>query len=413
MHQLPSSSLLHQLSVYQQEMETELENILAFWLHHTQDQKHGGFVGQINHTGAVQAGAAKGSILNARILWTFSAAYRATQNPEYLQMATRAFEYLQHHFLDSAHGGIYWKVDVQGQPLNDRKQIYALAFALYGFSEYYRATQNQTAMQLSQELFHWMEKYSFDPAYGGYLEAFSREGQLLEDLRLSEKDRNDPKTMNTHLHVLEAYANLYRIWPDPVLQKQLKGLIKVFLTHIINQETGHLKLFFSREWKPTANLISYGHDIEASWLLQEAAVVLDDADLLEKVNATALKMAQATAQALLPDGSLYHEYNLDEDHYDKHREWWVSAEAMVGFLNAYEQTGQPEFFLYSWNAWQFVKAHFLDKTHGEWFWGVNDDYSLMQDQDKVGFWKCPYHNARACLEVIKRCEKALKQQVPA
>ncbi|GAB2545165.1 AGE family epimerase/isomerase [Rufibacter soli] len=405
-----SSARTHQLTLYQQEMEQELERILAFWAENTQDHQHSGFVGQMDGTGMVIPEAPKGSILNARILWTFSAAYRHTQKKEHLEIATRAFNYLQTHFLDSAHGGIYWMVDAQDQPLNTRKQVYAQAFALYGFSEYYRATQSPAALKRSQELFTWIEHYSYDPEHGGYLEAFSREGQLLEDLRLSEKDRNDPKTMNTHLHVLEAYANLYRIWPDPVLAERLRDLVNVFLQRIIDPATGHLKLFFRRDWTSTANLVSYGHDIEASWLLQEAAEVLNDQALLTQVKEAALKLAQVTAEALLPDGSLYHELNLDQNHYDTHREWWVSAEAMVGFLNAFELTQNEEYLRHSWNAWQFAQNHLLDHKNGEWLWGVHHDYTPMAAQDKVGFWKCPYHNARACLEIIHRCHQKVRQE---
>ncbi|WP_210463310.1 AGE family epimerase/isomerase [Rufibacter roseolus] len=401
------TSLTHMFSTYQREMGTELERILAFWVGHTLDHRHGGFVGQIDNTGTVNHGAPKGSVLNARILWTFSAAFRQTGQKTYLETATRAFDYLCASFLDSAHGGVYWMVDAQGQPLNNRKQIYALAFTIYGMSEFYLATQNEKALEVSQELFRWIEKYSFDPAHGGYLEAFSQTGELLEDLRLSEKDRNDPKTMNTHLHILEAYANLYRAWPDPLLGKQLGGLIEVFLQHIVDAETGHLKLFFARDWASSANLVSYGHDIEASWLLQEAAEVLGDAKLLAQVKETALQMARATAEALLPDGSLYHELNADTRHYDTHREWWVSAEAMVGFLNAYELTQDEAFLRHSLGAWRFAQTHLLDLERGEWHWGVHEDYSLMDKEDKVGFWKCPYHNARACLEVIHRCRKTI------
>ncbi|RNI31640.1 AGE family epimerase/isomerase [Rufibacter latericius] len=402
------TTLASQLSTYRQEMETELERILAFWTEHTLDHRSGGFVGQIDNNGKVNPEAPKGSILNARILWTFSAAFRQTGQKTYLEIATRAFDYLTTSFLDTAHGGIYWMVDAQGQPLNTRKQIYALAFTIYGMSEYHLATQNEKALQVSQGLFRWIEQYSFDPEHGGYLEAFSQTGELLEDLRLSEKDCNDPKTMNTHLHILEAYANLYRGWPDPLLEKQLRGLIEVFLQRIIDQNTGHLKLFFSRDWVSSANLVSYGHDIEASWLLQEAAEVLGDEELLANVKEVALTMAHATAEALLPDGSLYHELNMDENHYDKHREWWVSAEAMVGFFNAYELTGSEDFLQRSLDSWKFAQTYFLDLERGEWHWGVNDDYSLMSKEDKVGFWKCPYHNARACLEIIHRCKKSAK-----
>jgi mannobiose 2-epimerase len=393
------------LASYAQEMSAELTRITDFWLANTLDERRGGFIGQMDGAGQINTQADKGSILNARILWTFSAAYRHTGNPAHLAAATRAFDYLLAHFIDNEHGGIYWLVNADGQPLNTRKQIYALAFAIYGLSEYYRATQNPQALAASQQLFEWIETHSYDPAHGGYFEAFGRAGELLADQRLSDKDRQAPKTMNTHLHVLEAYANLYRCWPDARLAQRLRKLLDTFLTHILDAETGHLRLFFTADWTPVAELVSYGHDIEAAWLLREAAQVLGDAALLAQVEAAGLRLTQATAAALLPDGSLPHELDRATGHLDRHREWWVSAEAMVGFLNAYQLTGDATHLHHSYQAWGFAQRHLLDHAHGEWRWGVHDDYRPMTEQDKVGFWKCPYHNARACLEVLHRCQR--------
>jgi len=393
------------LASYAQDMRAELTRITDFWLANTLDERRGGFIGQMDSAGRIDAEAGKGSILNARILWTFSAAYRHTGEAAHLAAATRAFDYLLTHFIDTEQGGIYWLVDAAGQPLNPRKQIYALAFAMYGLSEYYRATQNPRALAASQALFAWIETHSYDPQHGGYFEAFGRAGEPLADPRLSDKDRPAPKTMNTHLHVLEAYANLYRCWSDARLAERLRGLLETFLTHILDAGTGHLRLFFTADWAPVANLVSYGHDIEAAWLLREAAQVLGDTALLAQVEAAGQRLAEATAAALLPDGSLPHELDRTTGHLDRHREWWVSAEAMVGFLDAYELTGDAAHLHCSHQAWRFAERHLLDHAHGEWRWGVHDDYRPMQDQDKVGFWKCPYHNTRACLEVLHRCQR--------
>ncbi|AKD05615.1 N-acyl-D-glucosamine 2-epimerase [Pontibacter korlensis] len=395
------------MNIYQATAASELQRILEFWELFAVDEVQGGFIGQMNNEGEVQKGAPKGAVLNARILWTFSAAYRHTRSEKHLQLAERAYSYLMNYFWDKQYGGMHWSLSAEGEPLSTRKQVYALAFAIYGLSEFYRATHNEEALGASQELFHWIERYSFDEEFGGYFEAFSREGELLEDLRLSPKDRNDPKTMNTHLHVLEAYANLYRVWPDAQLAQQLEGLIRVFFEIIVDAETGHMHLFFTREWKPTADLVSYGHDIEASWLLQEAAEVLGNKELIEGARKLAVRMVCATLEGLQVDGSLYHELDRSQQHCDKHREWWVSAEAMVGFLNAYQLTAEPAFLEHSLEVWNFAEKHLLDKEKGEWFWGVWDDYSRM-DEDKIGFWKCPYHNARACLEVMERCWHLLK-----
>ena len=397
------------IRMYRSEVEAELERILQFWVELSLDEQQGGFVGQMDNSGKVNRNAPKGGVLNTRILWTFSAAYRHTQNKQYLEIARRAFDYLMVCFRDPEFGGIFWSVDKNGTPLNTRKQIYALAFGIYGLSEYYQASGEPKALGASQELFNWIEKYSYDWDHEGYFEAFSREGKLLDDLRLSEKDRNDPKTMNTHLHILEAYANLYRIWPDKYLAQQLEALLVVFLEKIVDGKTGHMNLFFTEDWKVTADLVSYGHDIEASWLLLEAAEVLGKEELIEKVEKVAVNMARATIEGLHADGSLYHELDRQTNHFDTHREWWVSAEAMVGFLNAYQLERNEGFLAKSLNSWGFAKKHLLDLENGEWFWGVYNDYSLMNGEDKVGFWKCPYHNSRACMEVSNRCEKLLRK----
>ena len=391
---------------YQTEVDAELTRILDFWATYSLDHQDGGFIGRMDSHRHVDTDAPKGGVLNARILWTFSAAYRHTQNPAYRSMADRAYDYLRTHFLDETYGGIYWSVDAQGRPLSTRKQIYGLAFAVYGFSEYYRATANSESLETAIALFDWIEQHSFDPVHGGYFEAFSREGKLLDDLRLSEKDRNDPKTMNTHLHILEGYTNLYRVWPDARLAGQLTALLHTFLDHIVDPVTHHMNLFFTADWQPTADLISYGHDIEASWLLPEAAGVLNNG-LAGQVNRVAIAMARAAAEGLQPDGSLYHELNRASGHVDTHREWWVSAEAMVGFLNAYQLTGEETFLAQSMGSWQFTKAYLLDHEQGEWRWGVLDDQIPMHGEDKIGFWKCPYHNARACLEIDARLREQL------
>lgn len=403
------SSTAEKLSIYRSEVENELERILHFWVEQAIDVQSGGFIGQMDNHGHVNKEAPKGGVLNARILWTFSAAYRETHKQEYLEVAQRAYKYLMNHFLDREFGGIYWSVDKNGKPHQTRKQIYALAFAIYGLSEYYMATSDAMALQASQDLFQWIEKYSYDWEHDGYFEAFGREGEGLEDLRLSEKDRNDPKTMNTHLHILEAYANLYRLWPDRYLAQQLEALLVVFLEKIVDGKTGHMNLFFTENWKVTSDLVSYGHDIEASWLLLEAAEVLGNEELIEKVQKVALKMAWATTEGLQPDGSLYHELNRQTMHFDKHREWWVSAEAMVGFLNAYQLNGEEGFLEKSLHSWEFSKKNLLDRENGEWYWGVYHDNSLMESEDKIGFWKCPYHNSRACLEVANRCKMLIQE----
>ena len=386
--------------------EQELENILNFWIAFTPDTQNGGFYGKIDHDNQVYPEAPKGSVLNARILWSFSSAYLQNPKPIYLEMAKRSYDYIHASFIDKKFGGVYWTVDYQGKPLDTKKQVYALAFTIYGLAEYYKISKDESVLLLAQQIFADIEKYSFDPKNGGYLEAFAQNWEELPDLRLSEKDANEKKTMNTHLHVLEAYTNLYRVWPDGFLEKQICGLIHNFLEHMIDPKTNRLILFLDENWMSKSDIISYGHDIEASWLLLEAAEVLEDDMLLLQVKNQCVEMARSASNGLDKDGSMYYEYEPEHNHLSKDRHWWVQAEAMVGFLNAWQLTGEQAFFEQFEGVWKYIQAHIIDVEKGEWVWGIRDDQSLMPGEDKAGLWKCPYHNSRALMEVIYRLKKA-------
>ncbi len=392
-------NLLHQ---YKTEVKQELDNILAYWINHSIDQEKGGFYGKIDNNNIADIDAPKGLVLNARILWTFSAAMQMEPNEQYAAVAERAIAYIQQHFYDKQFGGVYWQVDAYGRPLNTRKQIYALAFCLYGLSEYYAATKNNTALLLSIELFNVIEQHSYDAQYGGYFEAFARDWKPLYDLRLSAKDANEKKTMNTHLHIIEAYSNLYRAWPDVQLKGKIVALLEIFDTYMIDAASGHLNLFFDDQWKVKPDVISYGHDIEAAWLLQECAEIAGDEKWISVMKKHAVKTAIAAADGLDTDGGLLYEYEPAHHRLIKEKHWWPQAEAMVGFLNAWQLTGDATFLKQSHNNWLFTKKYIIDHGKGEWFWGIDENHQIMQGQDKAGFWKCPYHNARACMEIVKR-----------
>lgn len=381
-------------------MQQELQAILEFWMQHTVDEKHSGFVGQIDFLNRTIETAPKGAVLNARILWSFAAAYNVTGNTQYLEYAARAYQYICDYFIDKQYGGVYWTVDYTGKPLDTKKQVYAIAFTVYAFSEYYKAVKAPAIIQQAINLYDTIVKYSYDAVNGGYIEAFCRDWTPITDLRLSEKDANEKKTMNTHLHVLEAFTNLHTVWPYQQLKQKTAELINNFLQHIINPKTNTQHLFMDENWQPKSNMVSYGHDIEAAWLLQEAAEQINDAVLLKKVKATAIAMAAAAAKGLDADGGMWYE-NADPEGLIKEKHMWPQAEAMVGFFNAWQNTGDKLYLQQSEKSWQFVKNYLHDKKNGEWFWGVNEDYAPMQ-KDKVGLWKCPYHNTRACIEIIKR-----------
>jgi len=388
------------LEIKQQVKEELTHNILPFWSEKMIDNKNGGFYGQIKGDGQLVSDSNKGGILNARILWSFSSAYLQQKNPLYLEMANQAKTYILDHFFDTEFGGTYWMVSFDGKPVDTKKQIYSQAFFIYAFTEHYRASGEESSLQTALELFRIIEKYSFDPELNGYYEAYSCDWVLLEDLRLSEKDENEKKTMNTHLHVLEAYTNLYRVWKDETLKKQLRNLILIFTQKIVNQKTFHLDLFFDENWNTKSTIVSYGHDIEASWLIDEAARVLGDQVLLDKVQKICIDVAVAACQGLQPDGSLV--YELDKGHLETDRHWWVQSEAVVGFLNAWELTGNQEWLDKALKSWKYIAENIVDRTGGEWFWSISDEGIPNRNGDKAGFWKCPYHNSRMCLEVMAR-----------
>ena len=380
-------------------------NILPFWLEKTIDRENGGFYGRIDGHGVLHKEAEKGAILNARILWTFSAAYRVLRKPEYLEAATRAKDYVIAHFYDKEFGGTYWSLDYLGQPKDTKKQFYAIGFMIYGLSEYARATGDEEALDYAIRLFDTIESHSFDRENNGYIEACTREWGEIADMRLSDFDANYPKSQNTHLHIIEPYTNLFRVWKDERLERALRNLINIFTDHILNPETHHLDLFFENDWtRGAGHLESYGHDIECSWLMHEAALVLGDKDVLAKVEPVVQMVAKASEKGLNADGSMIHEANLDTGHVDDDLHWWVQAETVVGFFNIYQYFGDETALDKAERCWQYIKDNLIDRENGEWYWSRHADGTLNTDDDKAGFWKCPYHNGRMCLEIIERTE---------
>lgn len=395
--------MIKKLEALREEVKDELVNdILPFWMNRMTDREQGGFYGRIDGNNCLHPDAPKGAILNARILWTFSAAFRLLKKPEYLETATRAKRYLLDFFYDKQYGGIFWELNADGTPSDVKKQIYALGFAIYGLSEYARATGDREALEYAVRLFEVIEKYSFDPVQNGYVEALTREWQLIQDMRLSDKDENEKKTMNTHLHILEPYANLYRVWKDERLEKQLRNLIKVFVTRILDAESGHLNLFFEEDWSNKYHVISYGHDIEASWLIHEAALVLGDQQLLAETEPVIVKIARAADEGLNRDGSMIYENFVDKQKVDRELHWWVQAENVVGHINLYQYFHDEDALRKALKCWQFIKENLIDGEGGEWYWSRYADGTVNRKDDKAGFWKCPYHNGRMCMEIIER-----------
>lgn len=422
--------------------EELLDDILPFWRGRAVDELRGGFIGQMSNDLRIQDDAPKGLILNARILWSFSAFYRYTKQDQDRVLAQRAYEYLTDHFLDQQYGGYFWELDPSGTVLDDKKKIYGQAFCIYALAEYYRTFNESRALRQAVEVFDLMEAHADDEEYGGYFEVMSRDWRPCEDMRLSDKDMNEKKSMNNHLHVLEGYTNLLRVWlPSSrgrltpgvekeerrrdVLAVSLQDLIDVFRRHIVNREQTHFQHFFDEVWTPRSDSYTFGHDIEGSWLLCEAAEVLmlrgfsDGRDALvspaekheqetlatrrtTEVRSLAAKMARsALDEGLDKDGGLFYE-GRDGQIINPNKEWWPQAEAVVGFWNAWQLSGDAAFRDAAVRCWQFIKDKVVDHERGEWLWCIRPDGTPDPAQPKVSAWKGPYHNGRCCLEIIRR-----------
>jgi mannobiose 2-epimerase len=378
------------------------DNIAPFWLRYAPDEEYGGFRGLITNDLAVDQQAEKGIILNSRILWTFAHAFRNDRKQEFRHLAERAFSYVTDKFIDQTHGGVFWTLDWRGQPVETKKRPYAQAFAIYGLTEFFLATGVQRALDEAMVIFELLENRARDNEHDGYFETFERDWSLATDQRLSEVDQDEKKSMNTHLHLLEAYAALLSATNDSQVKERLRALINIFLNKIIQPGSCSLQMFFSESWQGRSDHTSFGHDIEASWLLGEAAQILDDRELLVRVNDISSRMAQSVYEhGLDEDGSLLYEADSqgiinDEKH------WWTQTEAVVGFVNAYEVTGETKFLLAAIRVWEFIKQNLVDRQNGEWFWKTSRSGAPDYEMPKLSQWKGPYHNGRMCFEIARR-----------
>ncbi|WP_420573198.1 AGE family epimerase/isomerase [Kordia sp.] len=381
------------------EVHNELLSILEYWSTQTIDHEYGGFLGKIDFYNTVVPKASKGIILNTRILWAFSASanYLNTEKPK--TICDRSFVYLQTYFKDSIHKGVFWEVDFLGQAINKRKQLYAQVFTIYALSEYYLFSKNEAAKSWAVEIFHTIEKHTKDNIHGGYFEAFHEDWSQIDDMRLSHKDLNASKTMNTHLHILEAYTSLLKIYDSAAVKTALTSLIHVLFDKFLNSDY-NFELFFDDQWNLLSNSISYGHDIEAAWLLIEAAKAVNDANLIKKTNMLAITIADMFLEtALDKNGAVMNEKNRKTNEIDTDLHWWPQVEAMVGLDYVYKLTNDKKYRDASKKIWYITKNHLIDHMNGEWHFRVDQHHIPYTSEDKVSMWKAPYHTARAFIKL--------------
>lgn len=374
--------------------------LLPFWKA-LRDKEHGGYYSYMDFDLKLNKEAEKGCILNSRILWFFSEAAIVLKDDSLTPYARHAYDFLREKCLDREFGGVYWSLTYDGKPLDDTKHTYNQAFAIYALSAYYRLTGEAEALNLARELFVLIEKKCTDQ--GGWLEAFSRDFQPASNEKLSENGVMAERTMNTLLHVFEGYAGLYQAAHDPQVAQAMGRILDIYAAKVYNPKLHRQEVFFDKEYVSLIDLTSYGHDIESSWLMDWGAALLED----EAVKQTVFQIDSDLADnifhtALQSDGSVVNE--CEKGIVDARRIWWVQAEAVLGFVNAWEKHPQrTEYRDGVAQVWRYIQEKVVDRrTGGEWFWRLNADGTPDREKPVVEPWKCPYHNGRMCLELIRR-----------
>lgn len=412
-----------ELTAYRARFENELRaDILPYWMRYGVDRAGDGFYGAVDLQNRPVLTANKACVLNARILWAFSAAAAAYKDADYAAMGQRAYHVVTTYFADREHGGFFMELTPDNRPADTTKHTYAQAFVLYALCKHYAFQPAPERLQYIQDLFALLEANTADPSGVGYRESFTRDWQPLAKNRMADHD--EPKTMNTHLHVVEAYAALYQVWRNSQVGARLRSLLLLFLDKII-RPSGHLGIFFDdalNEADASRGICSFGHDVEASWLLLEAAEILGDPLILERMRPISIRMLNAVERAGFDkDGGMFLESSREGSHLRTNKHWWIQAETLVGMMNSFELTHDPRYWENVKLSWDFIDRYVIDHAGGEWFTKVSrfgkpflveppDDPSPYYRNDwKIDPWKCPYHNGRACLELIRRIDRLTGQ----
>ena len=379
-----------------------LNTIIPFWKN-LRDDENGGYYGWLDYDLKLDKQAVKGCILNSRITWFFANAYTLLKDESLLDEARHGYEFLKEHCIDKENGGIYWSIRYDGTPEDTTKHTYNQAFCIYALSSYYEASGDREALDLAKQLFALIEEKCTDEV--GYLEAFTKDFKPESNEKLSENGVLADKTMNTLLHVFEAYTELYRVSKDEAVKKRLMWIMDTFADKVYNPKLHRQEVFFDADYNSIIDLHSYGHDIETAWLMDRGTEVLGEPEYTAKMSPITKDLTAQIYKIAFDGHSLANECCKGE--VNTHRIWWVQAETVVGFLNGYEKDpSKKEYLEAAEQEWEFIKEHVIDKREGsEWFWEVHPDGTPFEGRPIVEPWKCPYHNGRMCFEVIRRMSK--------
>ena len=382
------------------EAKEHLNNVIIPFWKSLRDDKYGGYYGYVDHDLNVDREAFKGCILNSRILWFFSNAYMTLKDESLLSEARNAFRFFKDHCYDREYGGVFWSVEYDGKVREDVKYTYNLAFAIYALSSYYAASGNEEAIRLAKEIFDVIEIRCRDGK--GYLESGNRAFEPISNEELSENGVIASRTMNTLLHVMEAYTELYRVTGLLEVRKSLERILDIYVKKIYNPVLHRQEVFFDEDYRPLIDLHSYGHDIETAWLMDRTVEVLGDTGLEKIISPITRDLTKNIYRVAFDGHSLANE--CENGRVDERRIWWVQAEALLGFLNGYEKDPSRKEYLKAAKAeWDFIMENVVDKRDGsEWFGEVSPQGQPDREVPIVEPWKCPYHNGRMCMEVIKR-----------
>lgn len=383
------------------EFQEHLEkNLIPFW-NRMEDKENGGFYGYADADGKPDKSSAKGCILNSRILWFYAASYQLLKKAELLEKAEHAYQFLTEHFYDSRYGGVFWSVRADGTPEDTTKHTYNQAFAIYALSVYYQASGKREVLNLAYDLYRVIESKCRDSE--GYFEAFGRDFSPASNEKLSENGVMAERTMNTLLHVLEAYTELYRADEFYAVGDSIRNILRIFKFRVYDADEEMCRVFFDKSYRSLIKLESYGHDIEASWLIDRACQVLDDKAYYAEMLPIIKQLADGAFKNGIDVQNQAMNNECENGIVNAKKVWWVQAESVTGFYNAYQkQPDRTEFLQISEHVWDYIKKYIIDKKTGEWIEDIAPDNSIKAGQALAHPWKCPYHNGRMCIEMIQR-----------